>query len=174
LFISLASFAILIITIKPGEDMGINLIDLESAIPSNKEAALAEKSSRILSDYIRTTKTLTLQLVDNKKENKKIVLPPQALLLLVGILEQMSQGNAISLIPIHAELTTQEAADLLNVSRPYLINLLNEGKIPFRKVGTKRRVLAEDVLRYKTAIDKKRFKTLEALMKQAQELDMGY
>jgi excisionase family DNA binding protein len=154
--------------------MAIHLTDLESMIPSHKEAALAEKSSRILSDYIRTTKTPTLQLVDNKKENKKITLPPQALLLLIGILEQMGQGNAVSLIPIHTELTTQEAADVLNVSRPYLINLLNEEKIPFRKVGTKRRVLAEDVLRYKTIIDKKRLKTLETLMKQAQELDMGY
>src|SRR3989304_2865060 len=132
--------------------MATNLTDLESAIPSNKEAALAEKSSRILSDYIKATKTPTLQLVDTKRENKKIVVPPQALLLLVGILEQMSQGNAVSLIPIYTELTTQQAADLLNVSRPYLINLLKEGKIPFRKVGTKRRVLAEDVLRYKTML----------------------
>ena len=154
--------------------MATNLTDLESVIPSNKEAALAEKSSRILSDYIKTTKTPALQLIDNKKENKKILLPPQALVLLVGILEQMGQGNAVSLIPIHTELTTQEAADLLNVSRPYLINLLKEGKIPFRKVGTKRRILAEDALRYKTMIDKKRLKTLEALTKQAQELDMGY
>ena len=59
-------------------------------------------------------------------------------------------------------------------SRPYLINLLNDGKIPFRKIGTKRRILAKDVLRYKTSIDKKRLKALEALTKQAQELDMGY
>ena len=154
--------------------MATNPSDLESVVPSNKEAALAEKSSRILSDYIKTTKTPTLQLIDTKKENKKIVLPPQALLLLVGILEQMSQGNAVSLIPIHAELTTQEAADLLHVSRPYLINLLKEGKIPFRKVGTKRRILTEDVLCYKSTIDRKRLKTLEALTKQAQELDMGY
>ena len=94
--------------------------------------------------------------------------------LLVGILEEMGQGNAVSLIPIHTELTTQEAADLLNVSRPYLINLLKEGKIPFRNVGTKRRILAKDVLRYRASIDKKRLKALEALTKQAQELDMGY
>jgi len=150
------------------------LNNTEPIIPTNKEAALAEKSSRILSDYIKSTKIPTLQLIASNKENTKIVLPPLALQLLVDILEQMGQGNAISLIPIHSELTTQEAADLLNVSRPYLINLLKDGKIPFRKVGTKRRILAEDVIRYKTSIEKKRLKALEALTKQAQKLNMGY
>jgi DNA binding domain, excisionase family len=86
----------------------------------------------------------------------------------------MNQHNTISGIPIHIELTIQEAADLLNVSQHYLIHLLKDKKIPSRKVETKRRILAEDVLRYKTAIDKKRLKTLETLAKQAQELDMGY
>jgi len=90
------------------------------------------------------------------------------------MLQKMQQGTTFSLIPIHNELTTQEAADLLNVSRPYLINLLKEGKIPYRNVGTKRRILAKDIIRYKKAIDKKRYKALEELTKQAQELDMGY
>ena len=134
--------------------MNTSLRDIEAIVPSNKEVALAEKSSRILSDYIKTTKNPTLQLLGSNKGDKKIILPPQALQLLVGILEEMGQGNAVSLIPIHAELTTQEAADLLNVSRPYLVNLLNDGKIPFRKVGTKRRIMAKDVLRYKISIEK--------------------
>jgi excisionase family DNA binding protein len=144
-------------------------------IPSNKEAILAEKSGRILSNYIKTTKTPALQLINVKnKKSEKLILPPQALQLLLGILEQLGQGNAVSLISMQAELTTQEAADLLNVSRPYLINLLKEGEIPFRKVGTKRRILAEDVLRYKASVDKKRLKTLATLAKQAQKLGMGY
>jgi excisionase family DNA binding protein len=148
--------------------------EISSIVPSHKEAELAEKSGRILSDYIKKTKNPTLQLIIHKKEDKRIALPPQALKLLIGILQEMSQGNAVSLISIHSELTTQEAADVLNVSRPYLVTLLKEGKIPFRKVGTKRRILAKDILRYKASIDKKRFKALEALTKQAQELNMGY
>lgn len=148
--------------------------DIPSIVPSHKEATLAEKSGKILSEYIKKTKNPELQLISNKKEDKKIIVPFQALRLLVGILEEMSQGNAVSLIPIHVELTTQEAADLLNVSRPYFINLLKDGKIPFRKVGTKRRILAKDVLRFKTNIEKKRLKAVEALTKQAQELKMGY
>jgi excisionase family DNA binding protein len=148
--------------------------EISSLVLSHKETELAEKSGRILSNYIKKTKNPMLQLISNTKEDKRIALPPQALQLLVGILEEMSQGNIVSLIPIHAELTTQEAADLLNVSRPYFISLLKAGKIPFRKVGTKRRILAKDVLHYKTSIDKKRLKALEALTKQAQELNMGY
>lgn len=70
--------------------------------------------------------------------------------------------------------SVQEATDILNISRAYLILLLKEGKIPYRKVGTKRRILAKDVMRYKKAIEKKRYKALEELTKQAQKLDMGY
>ena len=149
-------------------------MNIEPVVPSTKEATLAEKSGRILSKYIKTTKKPALQLVDSKNKGEKIIVPSNALHLLVAILEQMGQGNAVALVPIHTELTTQEAADLLNVSRPYLIKLLKEGKIPSRKVGTKRRILAEDILRYKASIDKKRLKALEALVKQGQQLDMGY
>ena len=147
---------------------------IEVVAVSNKESVIAAQSSRILADYIKKTKTPRLQLVDKNTEGQEIVLPSQALQLLAEILEQMGQGNAVSLVPMHVELTTQEAANLLNVSRPYLINLLKEGSIPFRNVGTKRRILAQDIVLYKTNIDKKRFKTLEALTKQAQDLDMGY
>jgi len=154
--------------------MNRSISGVDPIIPSTKEASLAEKSSRILAKYIKTTKNPILHLGSNDKKDQKIIIPPSALQLFIDLLEEMGQGNAVSLIPIHAELTTQEAADLLNVSRPFLINLLKEGKIPFRKVGTKRRILAKDVLRYKAQIDKKRLKALEALSKQAQELDMGY
>lgn len=110
---------------------------------------------------------------DNGHE-ELIELPTSALHLLIEMLSQMAQGNAVTLIPIHAELTTQEAADLLNVSRPYLVKLLESGKIPFRKVGRHRRVRFEDLMSYKEQVDRQRMSALDELASQAQELNLGY
>lgn len=146
----------------------------ETVVPNKKDTALAEESSKALGSYIQSTKQPMFALVQKGRQSKQVAIPPSAMRLLVDILRQMAKGNAVTLIPVHAELTTQEAADMLNVSRPYLVELLEQGKIPFRKVGTRRRIFAKDILHYKEKIDKARLKTLEELAAQAQELDMGY
>lgn len=149
-------------------------IENKALLPTKRETQLAEQSSRILASYIQSTSKPAIQLVKRGKEQEQVLLPLAALRLLVDILAEMAQGNAVTLIPIHAELTTQEAADLLNVSRPYLVDLLEANEIPFRKVGSRRRVLAKDVLDYKAKIDKARRDALRKLSEQAQDLDMGY
>jgi excisionase family DNA binding protein len=82
----------------------------------------------------------------------------------------MARGNAVTLIPVHAELTTQEAAEMLNISRPSLIQLLDEGKIDYRRVGTHRRVRFEGLMKYKRAAEAARRAAVEELAAYDQEL----
>lgn len=145
----------------------------QTIVLSQKDAAQAEKSSRVLSPFTKSKKSTILELVVAKKSTR-IVLPPAALKLLADILSEMGQGNAISVTPIPTELTTLQAADFLNVSHPFFITLLNKGKIRSYKDGSKQLILAKDLIRLKTSMKKKRLKTLAALSKQAQELNMGY
>ncbi len=93
---------------------------------------------------------------------------------LVQVVEETAKGNAVMVVPIHAELTTQQAADLLNVSRPFLIGLLEGRQIPYRAVGRHRRILYKDLMKYKKRIDDERYAALDELSAQAQELKMGY
>ena len=144
-------------------------------LPSAQEAEEAKITSRALSKYAHNER-LHLKIANNSNESDDLILPGYALNLLLDILTEMSKGNAITVMPIHAELSTQEAAEILNVSRPHLVGLLEQEKIPFRKVGTHRRVLAKDVFNYKHRIDEDRLNALNELadQAQAQELGMGY
>jgi excisionase family DNA binding protein len=99
-------------------------------------------------------------------------LPPLAFKLLLAILRQVASGNAVSIAPLRKELTTYEAAELLNVSRPFVIGLLEKGEIPFRKVGTHRRIPLSALLEYKRKTDAIRDEALDFLTEQAQELKL--
>ena len=144
-------------------------------IPTEAESQVSKESSRILAPHISTKQAnRRLKIVEENGEEETVVIPAAAFDLLVDILSQMAQGNAVTLMPIHAELTTQEAADLLNVSRPFLVKLIESGKISHRKVGRHRRILLEDLMNYKHQIDSQRMQALDELAAQAQELNMGY
>ena len=100
-----------------------------------------------------------------------VTVPRAAYQLLLEGLAQLSNGNAVTVVPVHAELTTQQAAALLNVSRPHLVRLLEDGALPFRKVGTHRRVLAEDVIAYRLRDDEKRRQAADGLPKPGHLLE---
>lgn len=148
---------------------------LDFHVPTPEDARLARESARALAGHLAKPDHLTrVRLLDASGEGEVVALPNSAMRLFVDLLGHMARGDAVRLVAVNAELTTQEAADLLNVSRPFLVSLLEEGKIPFRKVGTHRRVRACDVLRYKQEIDDRRRAVLDELTKEAQELGMGY
>lgn len=90
------------------------------------------------------------------------------------ILIDLAQNKPVGLTPLNHELTTFQAANFLNVSRPYVIKLIDEGKLKCRMVGTHRRIRLEELLLYRENTDAKSHKAREELAKLAQEHDMGY
>lgn len=142
-------------------------------LPTSDEVEQAKDSSRTLSKYADADR-VQLSIKANSGESDDLVLPGHVVQLLLQVLSETSQGNAISLIPRRQELTTQEAANILNVSRPFLVSLLEKGEINFRKVGAHRRVFLKDILEYKGRVFKERSKTLDELTALSQEEGMGY
>lgn len=149
--------------------------DFETVAPSEADALLARESSRRLATHkLGRGASVRIQVLDGADDAETLAVPASALRLFLHLLTEMSQGNAVTLIPTHAELTAQQAADLLNVSRPYLVKLLDEGKIPCRTIGKYRRVRFDDLMAFKRTDDEARGKVLEQLTAEAQNLGLGY
>lgn len=138
--------------------------------PTKKDMGVAKKSFMAL-DSLSFKKTSPAYL---SIEGEKVELPQSAVKLLFEILNQIAEGNALTLVPKHASLSTQEGADLLNVSRPFFIKLLETGEMPFQKIGNRRRVFADDLIKYKEKLLKARRKILQDLVDEAQDLGLGY
>ena len=147
--------------------------DKKTVVPSPFEVKQAAISARKISELTsKSRKKTEFVLTDNKGTN--IELSEAAIQVLSRALEEMAKGNSVVLMPMETEVGTQQAADILNVSRPFLVSLLDSGKIPFRLVGRYRRILNQDLLNYQNSRKQGRQRTMDALVKQAQELDMGY
>jgi excisionase family DNA binding protein len=147
---------------------------LMSVPPSKEDIERARASGQRLAPIAKKGRPLTLRVRDAGQKEETIELPAGAVKLLQAILEDMASGRAVTIVPQNAELTTQQAADFLNVSRPFLVQLLEQKKLPCRLVGTHRRIRFEDVLRFKENTDAERRKVLDRLAAEAQDLKMGY
>lgn len=146
-----------------------------TVLPDEREIAVAVESSRQIAAFLSTKfETQRIELVDQAQQREVVEVPTFALRLLGDILSELALGNAVQIVPIHAELTTQEAADLLNVSRPHLVKLLDAGELPHTKIGSHRRVKFADLMVYKAQRDQTSRAALNELTSQAQELGMGY
>ena len=152
-------------TLLPGnpEELDLNPEEIEIAL----------QSTRTLSRLTPTKEGVHFRL-HQKGHREEVVLPAPVFKFLLEMMTQLTRGKSFLMVPIQAELTTQEGADILGVSRPFLINLLDEGKLPFRKVGKHRRILGKDIMEFQQSITAQRQKSLDALAAQAQELEMGY
>lgn len=142
-------------------------------MPSESEAQIARESRRILASLVKSKDgTEQYRLSREGNTETEIALPPAAVRVLMGVLEELGKGNAVTVVPVQSELTTQQAADLVAVSRPFFIKLLDEGKIPYRKVGSHRRVLYQDVLRYLEQEEARSEKVMQELIAETERLGL--
>ena len=142
-------------------------------LPTAETSRRAERALTRLKS-ITPSETLRVQFEvppDSQSASSVVVeLPSQALDLLVQLLGQLAEGNAVTIVPVHAELSTQQAADLLNVSRPFVVKLIDQGAIPHTMVGTHRRVRAADVVKYQRERATRTRSDLDELAELGQEL----
>ena len=143
-------------------------------LPEDKTAKLARASAAELSKLLDRLPVSKQSHVKIEIDEQDLILPVQALVLLRNLLDELARGNEVTIVPLHAELTTQQAADVLNVSRPYLIKLLERGERQFTKVGTHRRIRFNDLMAYKNVIKKRSSTAMDELVKIAQEANLGY
>lgn len=137
--------------------------ELGDRLPSAGERAAANQLRQILAAQATADAGQKLRVIDEAGEQAEIILAPALSRLLLELLRHVGRGDAVTLVPVSQMLTTQQAADILNVSRPFLIGLLEKGSIPFETVGRHRRVKAEALFEYKRARDQRRGEALSEL-----------
>jgi excisionase family DNA binding protein len=142
-------------------------------VPTDADRSLAREGRKIVKECLSDGGSCQIRIFVDGVE-REVQLPMMAMRVLAESLRQIAQGKAAVVLPLDAEISTQQAADILSVSRPYLVGLLENNEIPFRKVGAHRRIRLLDVLAYKRRNDEERMKVLHELAAQAQELNMGY
>jgi excisionase family DNA binding protein len=143
--------------------------------PDLEEARQAREAARLFASMAATARrSQSLRLIPDNKASQPVEVPEVAFRMFLEILNQMAQGNAVTLVPTHHELTTQQAANLLRVSRPYFVKLLETGAIQHHRVGSRRRVKFEHLMGYLEKVKGESREALDQLAAQAQELNMGY
>jgi len=146
----------------------------ETIAPTDHDAQLARDSSAALAPLLRDDLNSLPHILLRTKDNNEadIALPPSILRLLLGALQEMAKGNAVTLLPRQSELTTQQAADLMRISRPSLIKILDNGKLHYRKIGAHRRILYSDAIRYIESEHSRRVSVMEELVAETEQLDL--
>jgi excisionase family DNA binding protein len=151
----------------------MNAAELAPIRPDAAEVKTADLALRRVRHYLSThADERAIRVVVGGDPDDTLSLPRGAVELLARVLAHMAAGQGVSVVPAHAELTTQQAADLLNVSRPYLIGLLDAGQIEYRKVGKHRRVRVDSLMNYKRKDDHERREVADELAELNQEMGL--
>jgi excisionase family DNA binding protein len=146
------------------------LMERAPFIASDDEAVIAREAVSRLTPVAEANQDVRLRVMESI--DVVVPIPARALRLIVDVLSYMADQKAVSFIPHDAELTTQQAADLLNVSRPYLVSMLERGDLPYRHVGAHRRIRAAHVLDHRTKCESKHKKSLDRIAEISQELNL--
>lgn len=150
---------------------------IDPARPDDPDTELAraalDKVKTFLASHPRTDHDHEPVRITVQEDGETLTVPRSVVELVARVLAHMAAGRGVSVVPLHAELTTQEAADILNVSRPFLIGLLDAGEIKYRLVGTHRRIKAESLLDYQRADDARRREAVDELATLGQEMGLG-
>ena len=150
------------------------MLNIQS-LPSAGDVALAKLSSQVLSALLSTSEDVQYFTIAGKEgDSHSLKLPVCAVKLMIEVLTHLGQGHSVNIIPIHSELTTQDAADILSISRPTFIKLLDSGVLAHTRTGNRRKVAFVDVLKYKQDIEAKRLNSLDELSAVDQELNLEY
>jgi DNA binding domain, excisionase family len=143
--------------------------------PTRAEQKFAKETMHELEKISGSKKSAHVYLsFQSREKEESLEVPANVIRYLKFLLGNLAEGKAVQMSPVEAELSTQEAADLLGVSRPFLVKLLEQGKIPFKKVGTHRRIDLKDLQAYERKQKAIREKNLNFLAVQAQDLKLGY
>lgn len=163
-FISFINFAKKVLMIKAQERT------------TKQEQSMASRSLnhiKGLGSRLRSGRTQGVK-IRLEESGEQVIIPDKAFSILVDVLSKMSEGKSVTIFPSETELTTRQAAELLRISRPHLVKLLESGKMPFKKVGSHRRILLNDLIEYEDKRRQDKEEQLTFLASQAQELNLGY
>ena len=141
---------------------------------SEREREMARIAQRYIMEALDHSRAAAITLTTDTGEHPTVDVPPAALKLIGQLLGAMSEGRPITLMPAKREFSTVEAANFLNVSRPFVIKEIEEGRLPHRKVGTHRRVAFEDLLEYARKMRENQASALERMADDARKVGLGY
>ncbi len=146
----------------------------ETPVLNAADKDLARAAQRCIMGALDHSRAATLVLTTETGEHPRVKVPPAALRLIGQLLGAMSQGQSVVLMPAARELTTVEAAHYLNVSRPFVIKEMEAGRLPYRKVGTHRRVTLKNLMDYEREMRQQQAQALERMADNARELGLDY